>query len=79
MVTLNKTRFTCSGEGNSNSLQYSCLENPKDRGAWQATVMGSRRVRHDQSDITHTDLYVKSILSPLLQKLVMGTYKMLHS
>jgi len=26
------------GEGNSNPLQYSCLENPKDRGAWWATV-----------------------------------------
>ena len=26
------------GEGNSNPLQYSCLENPMDRGAWQAIV-----------------------------------------
>ena len=26
------------GEGNGNLLQYSCLENPMDRGAWQATV-----------------------------------------
>ena len=26
------------GEGNGNALQYSCLENPMDRGAWQATV-----------------------------------------
>ena len=26
------------GEGNGNPLQYSCLENPKDRGAWQAMV-----------------------------------------
>ena len=26
------------GEGNGNSLQNSCLENPMDRGAWQATV-----------------------------------------
>ena len=26
------------GEGNGNPLQYSCLENPTDRGAWQATV-----------------------------------------
>ena len=26
------------GGGNGNSLQYSCLENPMDRGAWQATV-----------------------------------------
>ena len=28
------------GEGNSNPLQYSCLENPMDSGAWQATVQG---------------------------------------
>ena len=26
------------GEGNGNPLQYSCLENPTDRGAWHATV-----------------------------------------
>ena len=29
-----------SGEGNGNPLQYSCLENPIDRGAWWATVHG---------------------------------------
>ena len=28
------------GEGNGNPLQYSCLENPMDRGVWQATVQG---------------------------------------
>ena len=28
------------GEGHSNPIQYSCLENPRDRGAWQATVRG---------------------------------------
>ena len=28
----------CVGEGNSNPLQYSCLENPKDRGVWWAAV-----------------------------------------
>ena len=28
------------GEVNGNPLQYSCLENPMDRGAWQATVSG---------------------------------------
>jgi len=33
------------GEGNGNPLQYSCLENPMDRRAWQATVHGVTRVR----------------------------------
>ena len=29
-----------AGEGHDNPLQYSCLENPMDRGAWWATVNG---------------------------------------
>ena len=36
---INNLRYA-DGEGNGNSLQYSCLENPMDRGAWQATVHG---------------------------------------
>ena len=35
-------------EGNGNPLQYSCLENSMDRGAWRATVHGGRK----ESDIT---------------------------
>ena len=35
------------GEGNGNPLQYSCLEDPMDRGAWRATVHGVARVGHD--------------------------------
>ena len=35
------------GEGNSHPLQYSCLENPIDRGAWWATVPGSHRIGHN--------------------------------
>ena len=30
----------CIGEGNGNPLQYSCLENPRDRGAWWAAIYG---------------------------------------
>ena len=33
-------RYTEDGEGNGTPLQYSCLENPMDRGAWWATVHG---------------------------------------
>ena len=33
------------GEGNGNPLQYSCLENPMDRGAWRATVYGFTKSR----------------------------------
>ena len=35
------------GEGNGNPLQYSCLDNPMDRGAWWATVHGVTRVGHN--------------------------------
>ena len=34
--------------GSGNTLQYSCLENPMDRGPWWATVHGALRVRHRQ-------------------------------
>ena len=34
------------GEGNGYLLQYSCLENPMDRGAWRAAVRGAARVGH---------------------------------
>ena len=34
------------GGGNGNPLQYSCLENPMDRGAWRATVHGVAKESH---------------------------------
>ena len=41
-------------EGNGNSLQYSCLRNSLDRGAWQARVYGSQRVTQE---CAHTYLH----------------------
>ena len=38
------------GKGNGNPLQYSCLENPMDRGAWGATVHGVSKGRPQLSD-----------------------------
>ena len=38
---------TSRGEGNGSPLQYSCLGNPMDRGAWRATAHGVTRVGHD--------------------------------
>ena len=40
------------GEGNGNPLQYSCLENLLDRGAWWATVHGVTKCRTRLSDFT---------------------------
>ena len=42
------------GGGNGNPLQYSCLENPKDRGAWRATVQGVLKSQTRLSDWAHT-------------------------
>ena len=35
------------GAGHDSPLQYSCLEDIVDRGAWQTTLIGSQRVKHD--------------------------------
>ena len=42
------------GGGNGNSLRYSCLENPMDRGAWWAVVHGVAKSRTRLSDFTLT-------------------------
>ena len=42
-VILIPTSGRSSGGGHGNPLQYSCLENPMDRGAWWATVHGVRK------------------------------------
>ena len=36
--------LSCTGEGNGNPLQCSCLGNPRDRGAWWAAIYGGRTV-----------------------------------
>ena len=61
------------GGGNGNPPQYSCLENPMDRGAWQATVHRSQKTGHDlvpeqqqktgkQPDFAEPDVMVASVL-----------------
>ena len=52
------------GEGNGNPLQCPCLENPRDGGAWWA--VGSRRVRHDLSDLAPAAALVV-VLGPLIE------------
>ena len=37
--------FLCTGEGNGNPLQCSCLENPRDGGAWWAAICGATQSR----------------------------------
>ena len=40
--------LSCTGEGNGNPLRCSCLENPRDKGAWWAAIYGG----HTESDTT---------------------------
>ena len=54
--------LSCIGEGNGNPLQCSCLENPRDGGAWWAAVYGSHRVRHDWSDLAAAARLVRAFL-----------------
>ena len=42
------------GGGNGNPLQYSCLENPMDRGAWRATARGIAKSQTQLRLTTHT-------------------------
>ena len=42
------------GEGNGTPLQYSCLENPTDRGAWWAAVHGVAKSQTQLSEFTFT-------------------------
>ena len=53
-LTLGKVN---KGESNGNPLQYSCLENPMDGGAWWAAVHGVSKTRTRLSDFTFTFMH----------------------
>ena len=46
--------LSCTGEGDGNALQYSCLENPRDRRAWWAAICGVAESRTRLSNFTFT-------------------------
>ena len=52
------------GEGNGNPLQYSCLENPMEGGAWWATVHGVAKSRTQLTDFTTRQEFERWTLSP---------------
>ena len=56
------------GEGNSNPLQYSCLENPMDRGTWKATVHGVTKSWTWLSDWTELNWKEKAIVATFFVK-----------
>ena len=73
---INRLLVTIYGEGNGTPLQYSCLENPMDRGAWWAAVYGVIKSWTRLNDFTFTfhfhalekEMAIhSSLLSPCLQ------------
>ena len=50
------------GVGNGNPLQYPCLENPMDRGAWWAIAQGPQRIRHNRVTEHTQDVYMAESL-----------------
>ena len=62
----------CIGEGNGNPLQYSCLENPRDGGAWWAAIYGVaqsrtrlKRLSSSSSSSSSSSFILGPVLSPL--------------
>ena len=54
--------------GNGNPLQYSCLENSMDRGAWRATVHGASKYRTQLTNWAHTCPWFKANLKGRLEQ-----------
>ena len=67
------------GEGYVNPLQYSCLENPMDRGAWQAQSMGLQKSLTQLSDYTFTIILIFKQVGRWLDRQIFRTLKKLFS
>ena len=68
-----------TGEGNGSPLQYSCLENPVDRGAWQVTHSSWGLKESDATERQNTPTHTVSIVSPSVCHEVMGPDAMILS
>ena len=66
--------LSCIGEGNGNPLQYSCLENPRGRGAWWAAVYGvaQSRTRLKRLSSSSSSLFSEKQSNPGLKYLFLG-------
>ena len=53
--------LSCIGEGNGNPLQCSCLENPRDGGAWWAAAYGVAQSRTRLKQLSSSNIYLKLI------------------
>ena len=60
-------------KGNGNPIQYSCLENHMDKGAWRQPSMGSQRVEHDLATKQQIISRTKNLWLPNLYKEIKTT------
>ena len=60
--------LSCIGEGNGNPLQYSCLENPRDGGAWWAAIYGVAQSRTRLKRLSSSSSSSSSSIEFLLRK-----------
>ena len=74
--------LSCMGEGNGNPLQCSCLENPRDGGAWWAAIYGVaqsrtqlKRLKEDSNSVFKSKTYGKYFLSVLLLLLLLSRFR----
>ena len=69
-----------AGEGNDNPLQYYCLENPMDRGAWWATVHGVAKSWTWLSDFTFLsfNIWMRSLLGTVIWVVGFSLSDLLH-
>ena len=65
--------LSCIGEANGNLLQCSCLENPRDRGAWWAAVYGVAQSQTRLKQLSSSSSRMHSTVSSLLLKMAIGS------
>ena len=58
--------LSCIGEGNGNPLQYSCLENPRDGGAWWAVIYGVTQSQTRLKGLSRSSSIVEHLFMCLL-------------
>jgi len=70
--------LSCIGEGNGNPLQSSCLENPRDRGAWWAAVYGVAQSRTRLKWLSKERKKLKNLRQTLYIAVFGGVVRQLH-
>ena len=70
--------LSCIGEGSGNPLQYSCLENPRDDGAWWAAVYGVEQSRTRLKRLSSSSSTTREVL-PLEGLITVGNNRTLFS